>query len=93
MNHKHRSALQSLFAHPVSSNIDPRVVFAMVESLGGEVSHGGHGHVVVKLNGHTHGFHDTQHALSKEEVVTLRKFLELAGIDPTSPLVAEEGAA
>jgi hypothetical protein len=36
----------------------------------------------VKLNGHTHGFHDTHHSLSKEEVSSLRKFLETAGVDP-----------
>lgn len=89
MNHKHRATLQSLFAHPISANIDPRQVFAVIESLGGEVSHGGHGHVVVTLNGHTHGFHDTRHSFSKDEVVAVRKFLELAGVGPDSALTAE----
>lgn len=82
MNHKQRVTLHSLFAHPVSSNIDPRAVHGLIEALGGEVAHGGHGHLVIKLNGHTHGFHDTRHALSKDEVATVRKFLEGAGVDP-----------
>lgn len=82
MNHKHRAVLHDLFAHPVSSNIDPKLVKATLEGLGADVSHGGHGRLVVKLNGHTHGFHDSQHSLSKDEVVALRHFLESAGVDP-----------
>jgi hypothetical protein len=92
MNHKHRGTLHALFAHPVSSNIDPRPVFAMIEALGGEIAHGGHGQIVVKLKGHTHGFHDTRHAFSKDEVAALRKFLEQADIDPTRDFPLEAGA-
>ncbi len=82
MNHKHRTILHSLFSHPVSGNIDPRNVHSALEEIGAEVGHGGHGQVVIKLNGHTHGFHDSRHALSREEVAALRKFLESAGVDP-----------
>jgi len=82
MNHHHRKVLHALFSHPVSSNIDPKQVHAALADIGAEVAHGGHGHVVIKLNGHTHGFHDTQHSLSKEEVGGLRKFLTTAGVDP-----------
>ncbi len=82
MNHRHRKALHALFAHPVSANIDPKLVHAALEELGAEVTHGGHGQVKVSLNGHTQGFHDTHHSLSKEEVVQLRRFLEGAGVDP-----------
>ncbi len=82
MNHKHRKVLHSLFAHPVSSNIDPKMVQSALEAMGAEVDHGGHGQLMVKLNGHTHGFHDTRHSLSKDEVGALRKFLEGAGVDP-----------
>ncbi len=83
MNHKHRAVLHSLFAHPISSNIDPKLVRSVLEEIGAEVSHGGHGQLMVKLNGHTHGFHDTHHSLSKDEVSSVRKFLESAGVDPT----------
>ncbi|MGE0225130.1 MAG: hypothetical protein AB7F35_09320 [Acetobacteraceae bacterium] len=82
MNHKHRTTLHALFAHPVSSNIDPKLVRSVLQELGADISHGGHGQLLVKLNGHTHGFHDTHHSLSKEEVGTLRRFLENAGVDP-----------
>ena len=93
MSHKARNTLVSLFAHPVSSNIDPKDAYAMVEALGGEVTHGGHGQVMVRLNGHAHGFHDTKHSLSKGEVVDLRKFLETAGIDAVTALTAGAPAA
>ncbi|HKM63842.1 MAG TPA: hypothetical protein VJY39_15260 [Acidisphaera sp.] len=93
MNHKQRNTLHALFAHPISSNIDPRVAFSMLEALGAEVTHGGHGRIVVKLNGHTHGFHDTRHALSKNDVASLRKFIEASGIDPTRDYPLEAGAA
>ena len=82
MNHHHRKVLHALFAHPVSSNIDPKHVHAVLEDLGAEVTHGGHGHVKVALNGQSHGFHDTHHSLSKEEVGEIRKFLAAAGVDP-----------
>jgi hypothetical protein len=82
MNHHHRKVLHSLFAHPISANIDPKPVHALLEELGAEVSHGGHGQVVVKLNGQSHAFHDSRHSLSKEEVGEVRKFLTTAGIDP-----------
>ena len=84
MNRKQRNTLHALFTHPVSSNIDPRLAQSMLEALGAEVTHGGHGHLVVKLNGQMHGFHDAHHSLSKDEVVTLRKFLEAAGVDPVA---------
>lgn len=93
MNHKHRATLHALFAHPVSSNIDPRLAFTLIEELGGEVAHGGHGHIKIKLNGHTHGFHDTQHSLEKEDVIELRKFLESVGVDPARDFPLDAGAA
>ena len=93
MNHKQRATLHALFAHPISNNLDPRQVFATIEALGGETTHGGHGQIVVKLNHHTHGFHDIGHALSKDDVAALRKFLEAAGFDPERdfPLDAATG--
>jgi hypothetical protein len=82
MNHKHRMTLHALFAHPISNNIDPKLVKATLEELGAEISHGGHGRLVIKLNGHSHGIHDNHHSLSKDEVAEMRKFLGDAGVDP-----------
>ena len=81
MNHKHRVALHALFAHPISTNIEPRIVKATLEELGAEITQG-HGRLTAKLNGHQQGFHDAHHSLSKDEVVALRKFLTEAGVDP-----------
>jgi hypothetical protein len=50
MNHKHRAVLHALFSHPVSNNIDPKEVKSMFEAMGGEISHGGHGHLIVRLS-------------------------------------------
>ena len=49
MNHHHRKVLHALFAHPVSSNIDPKQVHAVLEDLGADVTHGGHGQIKVAL--------------------------------------------
>lgn len=82
MNHKHRAILHALFSHPISNSIDSKEVKSMFEAIGGELTHGGHGHLIVRLNGLTHGFHDSQHNLSKDEVSAIKKFLTEAGIDP-----------
>ncbi len=82
MNHKHRKTLHAIFAHPVSANIDPRAVLHVFEELGAEVAHGGHGQVKITLGGHTQGFHEMGHSLSKAEVVEMRRFLQGAGVDP-----------
>ena len=84
MNHRHRKVLHALFAHPVSSNIDPKAVQAVFEELGAEVEHTGTGRIGVRLNGRAHAFHDTRHSLSKDEVVAIRTFLGEAGIDPAT---------
>lgn len=84
MNHRHRKVLHALFAHPVSANIDPKHVQSVFEELGAEVDHTGTGRIGVKLNGHSHAFHDTHHSLSKEEVVALRNFLTEAGVNPAA---------
>ena len=82
MNHHHRKVLHAIFQHPVSANLDPKQVYVALEEVGADLSRGGHGQVIAKLNGYTHGFHDTHHSLSKEEVVSIRKFLATAGVDP-----------
>jgi len=82
MNHHHRKVLHALFAHPVSSNLDPKQVHAALAEIGAEVEHGGHGQVIIRLNGQSHGFHDSRHSLSREEVGALRKFIRGAGVDP-----------
>jgi len=82
MNHRHRKVLHALFAHPISANIDPKHVLSVFEELGATVTQGGHGQVKITLNGHTRGFPDTRHSLSRDEVGAMRHFLVEAGVDP-----------
>jgi hypothetical protein len=82
MNHHHRKVLHSLFAHPVSSNINRTEVEAVLHTLGATLDRGHGGRLVVHLNGHTHGFAGAHHTLSKEEVAEVRKFLTATGVDP-----------
>jgi hypothetical protein len=82
MNHRHRKVLHAIFDHPVSANIDPKAVEAVFEELGAEVTHNGSGRLAVKLNSQAHAFHNTQHSLSKDEVVAIRHFLTQADVDP-----------
>lgn len=82
MNHKHRKTLHALFAHPEPANLSPIDVTHVLEELGAETSERAGAKFAVTLNGHTANFHHAGHALPKEEVRQLRKFLETAGIDP-----------
>ena len=82
MNHNHRAMLHSLFTHPISSNIDPKSIKSVLEALGADITRGGHSHLMIRPNGHTHSFNDAVHNLSKNAVRDLRKLLEHAGIDP-----------
>jgi hypothetical protein len=80
MNHHHRVTLHALFAHPLSSNIDFKKVMHVFEELGAKVENSSGNRVKVSLNGHSAAFTHAQHALPKEEVVQLRKFLETCGV-------------
>jgi hypothetical protein len=79
MNHKHRKVIHSLFAHPVSANIEIREIEAALGELGAEIGHSGHGRLTFTLNGHVHSVHGTGHTLSKDDVMSVRKFLETCG--------------
>jgi hypothetical protein len=66
----------------------------MFEAMGGEVSHGGHGHLIFKLNSFTHGFRDSQHELSAElgdSAVFLNGAMQLTPM-PTRYSVSMHGA-
>ena len=82
MNHRHRKILHSLFSHPLPSNIHLHEVESVFKDLGAELSHTGHGRLSVHMNGQSATFHGADHGLSKDEVSSLRKFIETCGIDP-----------
>ncbi len=80
MNHRHRKVLHSLFAHPVSANIDFKEVVHVLEALGAEIDNKSGNRVGVKLNGHSAAFSHVHHSLPKEEVVQIKHFLETCGV-------------
>ena len=82
MNHRHRKILHALFAHPVSANIDPKSVEAVLTELGATIDNRHGARIGVTLGGHTAVFHKAQHALPKEEVAQVRQFLGKCGINP-----------
>ncbi len=82
MNHKHRKTLHALFAHPVSANIDPHAVEAVIAELGGSVEERHGGRIALSLNGHTEVYRRPGHSLPPSEVQQLRRFIETCGVDP-----------
>lgn len=82
MNHHHRRTLHALFAHPISANITLGHVEAMLGQLGAEVDNRHKARIGVTLNGHTAAFHMPHRDMPKDEVVKIRKFLEICGVDP-----------
>ena len=82
MNHHHRKVLHSLFAHPISGNVSMKEVESVFRELGGEVKEAHSGKLHVVLKGHSANFSHGGHSLPKEEVVSIRKFMETCGIDP-----------
>ena len=82
MNHRHRKVLHAFFAHPLNANIKFRDAEKVFEELGGEVSNAQTGRLHVSLNGHSANFPIAHHAIPKEEVMRIRKFLQDCGIDP-----------
>ncbi len=85
MSH-HDQTLRQIFAHPVSMNIRWKDVVHLIESLGGraEPSQGGRERFV--LNGQDRVFHvpHSKDIESRDEVLQIRRFLEAAGVRPSS---------
>ena len=84
MNHRHRKILQSLFSHPINGNVSLTELEGVFHELGAEVDTAHSGKIHVALNGHSANFSRPTHALSRDEVVQVRKFLETCGVDPAS---------
>ncbi len=82
MNHRHRKVLHALFAHPINANLHFRDIESVFKELGGELGHSGNGRLSVRLGNHSAAFHAAGHSVPKQEVVQIRKFLEVCGVDP-----------
>lgn len=83
MNHRHRKVLHAIFAHPISGNIDFKDVQHVFAQLGAEIENKSGNRIGVTFKGHTVAFTHAHHAVPKEEVIQIRKFLEQCGITAT----------
>lgn len=84
MNKKHLKTLRDLFKIPVQSNIIWKDCEKLLEALGAEISEGAGSRVRILLNHRKAVFHrpHPRKEIDKGALVSLRKFLENAGVKP-----------
>ena len=84
MNHHHQKVLESLFAHPISANIDFKDVEHTLAELGASIEEKSGNKVSITLNARSLVIHRPHHhVLPKDEVAQIRGFLVDCGIDPS----------
>lgn len=77
MSHHHKKVIESIFAHPVSANIDFKEMEHAVEALGVDVEQKADNKVALHKDGKTLIIHKPHHHnMPKDEVSNVRKFLE-----------------
>ena len=81
MNHHHRKILHALFDHPISANIAFRDVERLLEDLGATLEARSGARTAVTLNVQTATFHNSHHSVPKDEVVSIKHFLQNCGIE------------
>lgn len=84
MNKKHKRTLESIFATPVQSSIKWKDIETLFASLGAEIEEGRGSRVRILLNNEEAVFHrpHPQKETDKGAVVSVRRFLENAGVKP-----------
>ena len=84
MNAKHRRTLEAIFAKPVPSDIRWADIESLLVALGAELSEGRGSRVRFLLNGAQAVFHrpHPNPSTDKGAIVTVRRFLENAGVRP-----------
>lgn len=82
MNIKHRKILKKIFQSPTPSDIKWGEVESLFINLGAEITQGNGSRVRISLNGIRAVFHQPhpQPTIDKGALVSIRKFLENAGI-------------
>lgn len=85
---KHRQTLETIFAHPVSTNLDWKAVEHLFEHLGFDIEITKNNHAKIKAEDGSEVVvilpHHGSAIQSKDEVMKLRHFLEAQGITPDS---------
>jgi hypothetical protein len=84
VNKKHQRTLEAIFAVPVRSSIKWKDVESLFEALGAKIEEGRGSRVRVLLNGEEAVFHrpHPQKETDKGAVVSVKRFLENAEVDP-----------
>ncbi len=84
MNKHHKKTLRSIFAQPISGNIQWRDVESLLKALGAILEERAGSRVAVLLNDRVAVFHrpHPDPNMDKGAVKDLRRFLESAGITP-----------
>ena len=84
MNKKHRQTLESIFKIPVQSSVIWKDCEKLLIAFGAEISEGSGSRIRIILNGIKANFHrpHPQKETDKGALISLRKFLENAGISP-----------
>ena len=84
MKSKHRKTLQAIFEDPVRSNIPWTDIESLLVACGASISEGRGSRVRIALNGVRAVFHrpHPQKETNKGAVVSMRRFLTEAGVEP-----------
>lgn len=84
MNKKHERTLEAIFKLPVQPNVIWKDCEKLLEFLGAEISEGEGSRIRIFLNGRKAVFHrpHPRKETDKGALVSLRRFLENAGIKP-----------
>ncbi len=84
MKDKHKKTLNNVFKRPVQSGILWKDIESMLKAYDAEISEGEGSRVRIKLNGIRATFHrpHPRKETDKGAVVSMRRFLTAAGVEP-----------
>lgn len=84
MNRKHQRTLEAIFSTPVRASISWKDIESLLSALGAKIGEGRGSRVRILLNEEEAVFHrpHPQKETDKGTVVSVRRFLENAGVKP-----------
>lgn len=84
MSKKHQRTLEAIFATPVRSNVRWKDIEVMLQNFGAEIEEGAGSRIRILLNDEEAVFHrpHPRKETDKGALVSMRKFLENAGVKP-----------
>lgn len=84
MQRKHVRTLEAIFAKPIRSDVVWKDIESLLLALGAELSEGNGSRVRIALNGVRAVFHrpHPRKETDKGALVSMRRFLETAGVSP-----------